>query len=92
MCIYSTNQYVANLVVSGRSLKSLERYGLRVRQIACGHAHTVMLTDSGEVWSCGSNDKGQCGQDTSTTRPGQYTIHTLTLCNTVFYVEVCIAS
>ena len=63
-----------------RSLKSLQSAGVRVRQIACGHAHTLLLTDSGEVWSCGRNEKGQCGQDTSSTRPGQ--------CDTLGTVEV----
>jgi E3 ubiquitin-protein ligase HERC4 len=42
-----------------------------VQQIACGHAHSVLLTDGSEVWSCGSNEKGQCGQETSSTRPAR---------------------
>ncbi len=30
----------------------------------------VALTESGELWSCGSNNSGQLGQDVSTTKPG----------------------
>ena len=54
-----------------RSVRSLQQARLRVREIACGHAHTVLLTEDGEVLSCGSNERGQCGQDVSSTRPGQ---------------------
>ena len=55
-----------------RTLRTLQNARIRVQEIACGHAHTVLLTEGGEVWSCGSNERGQCGQDTSSTRPGQF--------------------
>lgn len=29
-----------------------------------GKAHTCVLTKSGEVWTFGVNNKGQCGRDT----------------------------
>lgn len=56
-------------VTEPRPLKSLQKSRVRVRQIACGHAHTLVLTEAGEVLSCGSNEQGQCGQDISSTRP-----------------------
>lgn len=30
-----------------------------VKQIACGNYHTLLLTDRGELWGCGSNQFGQ---------------------------------
>ncbi|XP_043104374.1 E3 ubiquitin-protein ligase MYCBP2 isoform X7 [Puntigrus tetrazona] len=35
-----------------------------VTQVAMGKAHTCVLTKSGEVWTFGVNNKGQCGRDT----------------------------
>ncbi|KAK7882381.1 hypothetical protein WMY93_028555 [Mugilogobius chulae] len=35
-----------------------------VNQVAMGKAHTCVLTKSGEVWTFGVNNKGQCGRDT----------------------------
>ena len=29
--------------------------------VACGHAHTIMLTDQGEVYAWGSGEHGQLG-------------------------------
>ena len=34
-----------------------------VTQIALGKAHTVVLTDRGQVFTFGINNKGQCGRD-----------------------------
>ena len=44
---------------------------MSVRQVGCGLKHTVLLSEDGEVCSCGSNEKGQLGQDTTSTRPGK---------------------
>lgn len=35
-----------------------------VTQVAMGKAHTCVLTKTGEVWTFGVNNKGQCGRDT----------------------------
>ncbi|CDQ98537.1 unnamed protein product [Oncorhynchus mykiss] len=35
-----------------------------VTQVAMGKAHTCVLTKSGEVWTFGVNNKGQCGRET----------------------------
>ena len=42
-----------------------------IRHLACGLKHTLLLTDGGVVHSCGSNEKGQLGQDETSTRPGK---------------------
>ncbi|XP_076035728.1 RCC1-like G exchanging factor-like protein [Oratosquilla oratoria] len=34
----------------------------QVTQVACGRAHTVILTDKEGVWSLGNNAYGQCGR------------------------------
>ncbi|KRY57599.1 putative E3 ubiquitin-protein ligase HERC4 [Trichinella britovi] len=36
---------------------------LKIRQIACGRHHSVMLLDDGSVFSCGNNDFYQLGHD-----------------------------
>lgn len=38
-------------------------------QAACGATHTLLLTQSGKVYSCGNNDFGQLGHDQSRKRP-----------------------
>ena len=40
-----------------------------IHRVACGLRHTLILVDD-KVYSCGSNEKGQLGQEESTTRPG----------------------
>ena len=42
-----------------------------IRHVACSLKHTLLLTDGGIVHSCGSNEKGQLGQDETSTRPGK---------------------
>ncbi|GAA5931027.1 hypothetical protein JCM3775_000780 [Rhodotorula graminis] len=39
-----------------------------VAQVACGAAHTVLLTKSGQVWVTGANDDGQLGLGDTTSR------------------------
>lgn len=34
-----------------------------VQAAACGSNHSVLLTDSGAVYTAGCNSSGQCGQD-----------------------------
>ena len=41
-----------------------------VRHVGCGLKHTVIVLKNGRVFSCGSNEKGQLGQDQTSTRPG----------------------
>lgn len=46
--------------------------GHSVTQVAMGKAHTCVLTKSGEVWTFGVNNKGQCGRETgSMTQAGK---------------------
>ena len=42
-----------------------------IRHVACSLKHSLLLTDGGIVHSCGSNEKGQLGQDETSTRPGK---------------------
>ncbi|XP_071455632.1 probable E3 ubiquitin-protein ligase HERC4 [Hetaerina americana] len=44
-----------------------------VSYVSCGENHTVMLTDVGTVYTCGSNDYGQLGHDGPRKRPEQVT-------------------
>ncbi|GAA5910708.1 hypothetical protein JCM8208_003540 [Rhodotorula glutinis] len=37
-------------------------------QVACGAAHTVLLTESGHIWVTGANDDGQLGLGDTTSR------------------------
>ena len=40
----------------------------RISLVAPGGRHTLMLTDTGEVFTCGSNDFGQLGREEGQTR------------------------
>ena len=40
--------------------------GFNIIDAACGRNHTLFLTDTGLVYSCGDNKSGQCGVGTST--------------------------
>lgn len=35
---------------------------IRIQQAAAGRAHTLFLSESGNVYACGSNASGQCGR------------------------------
>lgn len=37
----------------------------RLVQAAAGHAHSLLLTHTGQVYACGLNDQGQCGIEQS---------------------------
>ncbi|XP_033108353.1 probable E3 ubiquitin-protein ligase HERC4 isoform X2 [Anneissia japonica] len=45
--------------------------GRSVRQIACGHRHTLFVLDDGTVYSCGNNEQGQLGHDKTSSFPEQ---------------------
>ncbi|KAL1441409.1 hypothetical protein MTO96_001049 [Rhipicephalus appendiculatus] len=52
----------------------VRRFGTRaVREVACGHKHTLVLLANGSVYSCGANDFGQLGQDRSMRKLEQVT-------------------
>ena len=51
----------------------------RISLVAPGGRHTLMLTDTGEVFTCGSNDFGQLGREGSQTRLEQVIIRTMRL-------------
>lgn len=35
----------------------------RVEAVSCGYAHTIILTEQHQVYCCGRNESGQCGQN-----------------------------
>ncbi|XP_011505541.1 PREDICTED: probable E3 ubiquitin-protein ligase HERC4 [Ceratosolen solmsi marchali] len=41
---------------------------LQVKQIACGENHTIIITEDGQIYSCGNNDSGQLGHEKPTKR------------------------
>ncbi len=46
---------------------------LAVRQVACGKNHTMLLTESGDVYTFGASNMGQCGHGhTNTIRVGTH--------------------
>ena len=49
----------------------------RISLVAPGGRHTSMLTDTGEVFTCGSNDFGQLGREGSQTRLEQVIFRTM---------------
>lgn len=50
--------------------KPLEWYAAEsITQVACGPNHSLLLTNRGAVFSCGSNDFGQLGHEQPRKRP-----------------------
>jgi alpha-tubulin suppressor-like RCC1 family protein len=39
--------------------------GTKVKQVCCGKFHTLILTESGEIWACGANNFGQIGNNST---------------------------
>ena len=39
--------------------------GRHIVEVSAGNEHTAMLTDTGDVFTCGYNDSGQCGVGTT---------------------------
>ena len=52
------NKSTAPLLVS-----SMLQSGIYGKQISCGSHHTLVLTDTGAVYTWGRNTQGQCGRD-----------------------------
>ena len=46
----------------------------KIIEIKGGYYHTLFLTQSGQVWSCGDNEKGQCGVAVDVTNPNNNVI------------------
>ena len=48
-----------------------------ITQVALGKAHVVALTNKGQVFTFGINNKGQCGRDfpSAASKEGQYCFH-----------------
>eukprot|EP01031_Cornospumella_fuschlensis_P037442 gene37442-45470_t len=44
-----------------RQISFLQDYGAQIREVSCGHAHSVFLTEEGAVLSCGAGEYGRLG-------------------------------
>ena len=64
------NNYVCNYFLRWNKFLHSER----VANMGCGLKHTVILLDDGTMVSCGSNEKGQLGQDGPSTRSHELTV------------------
>eukprot|EP00752_Nemacystus_decipiens_P014841 g13213.t1 len=51
-----------------RQVRALASRAVRIRRAAAGRSHTVFLSDSGTVYSCGSDEFGQQGRGGGATR------------------------
>ena len=47
-------------------------------KISCGMQHSLFVTSSGELYSCGSNEHGQLGHNLSGYKPGIYLLKSWT--------------
>lgn len=48
-----------------RLVESLKDYGAKIASVSCGERHTVILTDDGEVLTCGGGEYGRQGTGNS---------------------------
>lgn len=48
-----------------RLLEALKEYGAKIAYVSCGAEHTLILTDDGEVLSCGVGEYGRLGAGVS---------------------------
>jgi len=58
----------------------MDMKGLVVTSVALGKAHCVMLTNCGNVYTFGPNNKGQCGRDSTSTKERMFR----------FFLDVCV--
>ena len=56
----SESNYVTPTLVTALQAQALQ--GDKIKQVACGSAHTVVLTRLGKVYAFGCNKLGQIGQ------------------------------
>ena len=45
-----------------RLLKSVKDYGVKIADASCGKNHTLIVTEDGEVLSCGVGEYGRLGR------------------------------
>ena len=58
---YVVVEWVILWLVICRLVESLKNYGAKIAQVSCSEDHTLVLTDDGEVLSCGIGDYGRLG-------------------------------
>lgn len=59
-----------------------------VVHVACGRRHTIVVTESGELYSCGNNDYGQLGREKDTTKLGKKIYNFFFVNNFLFLLEM----
>ena len=58
-----------------------------IKQISCGVYHTMILTDDGRLWACGTNGSGQIGSGFNTTGSNTGTSTFVQIDDTIDYVS-----
>lgn len=59
--------YAKTAFCISESIPALENY--KIVQIACGMAHSMAMDEWGQVYTWGSNSRGQLGNDTTSSVP-----------------------
>lgn len=60
---YFSDEYFVKMKY--REVAYLNEYGAKIKQVACGAHHTIMLTTDGEVLACGMGEYGRLGVGSS---------------------------
>ena len=55
------NHAMYPVLLSYRLVEAFKNYDARAAQVACGSNHTIILTDDGEVLTCGLGEYGRLG-------------------------------
>jgi Regulator of chromosome condensation (RCC1) repeat len=61
ICFNTAGRYVTVTIVSTRLVESFAKYGAKALKVECAASHTLILTDDGEVLSCGVGEYGRLG-------------------------------
>lgn len=55
------NCYFAFKYLQIRLVEAIKEYGAKAVKVQCGHQHTLILTEDGEILSCGQGEYGRLG-------------------------------
>eukprot|EP01083_Nonionella_stella_P127725 386936_1 len=69
------NGHIYTSKIGGKSFnKFASLQHINIIQIECGHTHSLLLSDEGNVYTMGTNDYGQCGIGDTHMNPNQIAI------------------